>query len=96
MNVRIKSKTRFIVSVTIIVLILLTGVNFITGKMDVEAITEYKYIEVTVESGDTVWNLAKQHKPADMEIRNYVYLICKYNNLDNAGIKPGQKIIMPN
>lgn len=95
MRIRIKSKVRFTISMTVLILLLLTSYNFLTGKMKVEAYASEKYIEVTVEKGDTIWGIAKEHKPTDMEIRNYVYLVCKYNGLDNANILPGQKILMP-
>ena len=39
--------------------------------------------EIYIKKGDTLWAIAKKHKPSFMDIREYIYEVCKLNNIDN-------------
>ncbi|WP_339202699.1 LysM peptidoglycan-binding domain-containing protein [Paenibacillus sp. FSL K6-3182] len=50
---------------------------------------------IRVQSGDTLWNIAKQVSDGSHDIRYIVYLIKDRNDLQSTVIKPGQKLIIP-
>lgn len=51
---------------------------------------------ITVRPGDTLWEIAKQFNDSSHDIRYVVYMIKDRNELHNAEIKSGQKLIIPN
>ena len=50
---------------------------------------------VTVSAGDTLWDIAKRYVEGKDDIRFVIYMIKKRNELKDANIKPGQKLIIP-
>lgn len=51
-----------------------------------------KYV---VQQGDTLWDIAIKHKPAAMDIRQYIVEIKKHNQLKSAILAIGQIIALP-
>ena len=45
--------------------------------------------------GETLWEIASEHMPSDMDTRKAVHMIQEENDLDDASIKPGQHIRVP-
>jgi len=88
---RLKNKKRFLtfIIITFAVIMLFVGSVVSAGK---NVSREYK--TVTVRQGDTLWDIAGKYC-GKTEIRQYIYQIKKVNNLDNAIIYAGQKIILP-
>jgi gas vesicle protein len=57
---------------------------------------ETKGIEVVVEEGDTLWNIADRYnEQAGMSIRELLFYIQKTNELEGAIVHPGERIIVP-
>lgn len=57
---------------------------------------ESTYITVSVQQGDTLWNLASLSAETDRDIRSVVQDIIESNHLqDNADIYPGQVLKIP-
>ncbi|MBR1970453.1 MAG: LysM peptidoglycan-binding domain-containing protein [Clostridia bacterium] len=50
---------------------------------------------ITVKAGDTLWSIAKEHKPEGIDIAEYVYEISKNNGIDNSHIYVGQTVYVP-
>ncbi|MFD0587040.1 LysM peptidoglycan-binding domain-containing protein [Paenibacillus sp. GCM10027627] len=50
---------------------------------------------VTVKSGDTLWGIANQLASKGNDTGYLVFMIKNRNNLEDATIKPGQKLIIP-
>ncbi|NMO95973.1 LysM peptidoglycan-binding domain-containing protein [Paenibacillus lemnae] len=50
---------------------------------------------VIVQSGDSLWNIATNHKPAGMDTREYVKAIAKYNGIQGPDIQYGDVIALP-
>lgn len=50
---------------------------------------------VTVESGDTIWNLAKVHGSPELDIRTTVDAIIAANDLGGSFIRPGMELYIP-
>ncbi|HYF82916.1 MAG TPA: LysM peptidoglycan-binding domain-containing protein [Clostridia bacterium] len=89
---RIKSKTRFLVSVSLIMIIavssLFTLVVSAKGNNEVTLVPEY------VEAGDTLWNLSENYA-GKMDIRNYISRVMDINDLHSANIMPGELLYFP-
>ncbi|OPJ57163.1 cell division suppressor protein YneA [Alkalithermobacter paradoxus] len=78
--------------VCIILLMLLFIVNpFNLRKEDIEL----EFVEIQIQSGDTLWNIAREYINEKEDIRNYIYEIQKLNNLNEPYIYPGKVILIP-
>jgi cell division protein YceG involved in septum cleavage len=83
-------------SIKVIIVMLLLGVSIrayynhktLNGK------NQINYISYTVKSGDTIYNIAKDHKPEGKKLNNYIVEIQVKNNI-NEVIKPGDRILIP-
>jgi hypothetical protein len=52
-------------------------------------------IVVSIDSGDTLWHLAKTYKKDSIDTRQAIHLILERNGLSTSAVKPGQTIIIP-
>ena len=50
---------------------------------------------VIVSSGDTLWSIAKTHKPENMDVREAVYLLQSRNGISTSSLLSGQSLIIP-
>lgn len=93
-TLKVKSRVRFTAFV-LIMLFAVTGIfNTMLGLNDALGLTKTEYIEVSVDSGDTLWTIAEQYMPSDMDIRKAVYIIKNVNDIDNQ-LQPGQTVLIP-
>lgn len=93
-TLKVKSRVRFTAFV-LIMLFAVTGIfNTMLGLNDALGLTKSEYIEVSVDSGDTLWTIAEQYMPSDMDIRKAVYIIKDVNDIDNQ-LQPGQTVLIP-
>ncbi len=92
---RIKSRVRFASFIVISLLMICTIFNTALGFNDALALSEQQYIEIEIESGDTLWTIADQYMPDDMDIREAVYIICDTNDIDASQLYVGQTINIP-
>lgn len=93
-TLKVKSRVRFTAFV-LIILFAVTGIfNTMLGLNDALGLTKTEYIEVSVDSGDTLWTIAEQYMPSDMDIRKAVYIIKNVNDIDNQ-LQPGQTVLIP-
>lgn len=63
-------------------------VGYRTG---IEQGTSTEWVEYTVRSGDTLWDIAKENKPVTYGYEKWIYEVTEQNNC-SANIKPGQVI----
>lgn len=54
-----------------------------------------RLLEYRVDQGDSLWEIARQYKNPDMDIREYIYLIKKTNKLNGSQIVAGQLLMIP-
>lgn len=87
-------KKKKLLAATLALIILLIPF-YIYKKANSQNANKINYIYVTVESGDTLWKIAKKHKTDNQDIRKLVYEIRKANNLESLIIYPGQTIKVP-
>jgi len=92
---RIVNKFRFTASMTLISLIIISALGGLVGAFDASGKEPIDYIEVSVNAGDTLWNIAEYHGPEDVDIREVVYLIAEANDIKNNMIYPGDTLMIP-
>ena len=94
---RIKSGFRFTIFITVLVIVAVLIVNAILGLSDASGLSEEKseYIELTIEYGDTLWEIADTYMPDGMDLRECVYILCELNSITAGSIYPGQVILVP-
>ena len=93
-TLKVKSRVRFTAFV-LIMLFAVTGLfNTMLGLNDALGLTKQEYIEVNINSGDTLWTIAEQYMPSDMDIRKAVHITKNVNEIDSQ-LQPGQTILIP-
>lgn len=91
---KIKNKYRFITFVTLMVIAIsmVIGAAFpVSAAQD----QEYNYKEVKVQSGDTLWKIARTYGDPSRDVREIVYEICDINSVEAGSIYPGQTLKVP-
>lgn len=87
---RIKNMKRFILSMTILFIIISFLCSMITSK--VFSYTEPKYEKIVISEGDTLWNIASN---LDGNVNENIYEIKKINELKTSYIYVGQELLIP-
>ena len=54
-------------------------------KLEVQEIQEYE-----VQSGETLWSIASDHRPSSMSIQEYIYNLRTYNHKTDCTIYPNE------
>lgn len=78
------------------IIILFSIMSLLSGFSGFEKykdIVEYETVNVT--QGDTLWNIAKENISEKEDIRDYIYMIRKVNDLKSANIHPGDQLLIP-
>ncbi|CAH2213622.1 cell division suppressor protein YneA [Tepidibacter aestuarii] len=78
------------------IIILFSAISLLSGfsgLKNYKNIVEYETVNVI--QGDTLWNIAKENIPEKEDIRKYIYMIRKVNNLESANIHPGDQLLIP-
>ena len=92
---RIKSRGRFITFVVLMILFTVTISSTIMGFNNADGMTEREYIKITVEHGDTLWQLARTHMPTNMDTRRAVHTLSTLNNIEAHELQAGQTLMVP-
>ncbi len=75
----------FILMVFLLIVIFLACKNRVTYEVE----STFSYY---VTSNETLWSIAGKYRPEHMDIREYIDLLEKENNIDNCIIYPGQEL----
>lgn len=92
----IGDKKKIMLSTIVLMVILffiILNIGALTNR--VEGYEEPQYIEIVVQSGDTIWSLVREYASKDKDIRESIYEIGVINNLSSYDIFPGQVIKVP-
>jgi len=93
---RIKSKFRFTIFIALMVVFTAFVTGTVLGLDDASSLSEEpSYMQVEIQAGDTLWNIAGQYGPANMDRRQLVFEICRVNDINADTIQPGQTILVP-
>lgn len=81
--------------IMLLLLVLLTWNGVMSAHVNPFLHSE-NYMVQTVQSGDTVWQIAANYVSDKDDIRSLIAAIIELNHLDkNAGLKPGQNLKIP-
>ncbi len=92
---KVTNKKRFLLFITFS---LITGFIFISSiifQTPAEFERENKYINVYVNNGDTLWDIAAKYNYSGKDVREFINKIVKENQLASAGVFPGQNLKIP-
>ncbi len=92
---KVVNKFRFTVFVVLTIVILTTAVNFALGFNTAASLTRTDYMDVQIVSGDTLWSIAENYMPQDMDTREAVYKLCKVNDISASELYAGMTIQIP-
>ncbi len=92
---RIKSKFRFTIFLSIIVLVIGVFLSSTMGFNDAVGVSRSAYKTVTVASGDTLWSIAERYVDDKTDLREFVYEIAELNDIHNGVICAGQSLSIP-
>ncbi|XID94426.1 LysM peptidoglycan-binding domain-containing protein [Paenibacillaceae bacterium WGS1546] len=78
-------------------LILFSGFSMMRTAASPQAVSPAAKGElvISVDSGDTLWEIARTHTVVSMDTRQAVHAIMERNALRSASLKPGQELILP-
>ncbi|MCX7951958.1 MAG: LysM peptidoglycan-binding domain-containing protein [Clostridiales bacterium] len=89
-------KKRYLILYSIVLIMVTSSSHMLYAKLlSKQTYTNRNYVEITVEKGDTIWNISLKYTPKNKDVRKTVYEIRKLNNIDNSIIIPGQIIKVP-
>ncbi len=72
--------------------VIIGGIMFAHGTVANE---RFDVVTVTVKEGDTLWGLASKYGDGKDDVRKLVYKISKLNSIDNACVRAGDVIYIP-
>lgn len=96
MKRRNKRKMRIrLFKISVVMLVIVSCVFSFSAFSKNEQPDTDNYEEVYVRPGDTLWGIAEEFYGSDIDIREAVYEIKKYNDLDGGMLSVGQKLLVP-
>ncbi len=91
---RIVNYKRLFFSLMLILLVCSFSINIVFSMVTTNQSQSIEYRDHIVQSGETVWEIAKLYN-VEKDIRDFICLIAKENQLVNFSIYPGQTLIIP-
>jgi len=92
---RIVNRFRFITFLVVCLLLLSLLVLPLFNTCFARIKAEKAYVQIVVNYGDTLWQIAKDYGPNDRDIRRVIYEICKLNSVSAESLKAGDVLLVP-
>jgi len=92
---KVKSGGRFTLFVVFTMIFIVMVLNMILGLNSASSLTQQEYIEITIQDGDTLWNIAREYMPDNKDVRRAVHTLCNINQISAHELKAGQILIVP-
>lgn len=87
---------RIMVSLAIIVVLCSSFAAFTSKDAAFDrALRGTDLVEFSVEDGDSLWSIASEHPVEGLTTQEAVDAIMRWNELDAAGLHPGQTLLVP-
>lgn len=91
---RRRYRLRRTIAVAAIVLSMGGVIGSSMARSDAPSTKGQERLEVTIQPGQTLWDLAERHAPEDGDLRAYVDEIASLNDLDGA-LMAGRRVVLP-
>ena len=92
---RVKSKFRFTLFLTVLMLCVITAGTTLLGYNNAGGTSMNQYHAVKVEVGDTIWEIASEYGPEHQDVRETIHEICDLNEIQADQLQAGQHILIP-
>ena len=92
---RVANKARFTAFFAVAIIALAFIISSALGFNTASGASTQQYVQIKAQSGDTLWTLAQEYGPSDMDVRNVIYEICRLNGITAADLQAGQYITIP-
>lgn len=98
-------KKAFLIGAAALILAIASALFLVFGWQNLSELDpQYKasqspenFVTYTIYQGDTLWSIAEMYAPADMDLREYIYIL-EQNNPDvlqpKSNLIPGEKILI--
>lgn len=86
MKFKIVNRARFITVMSVVLFLIIAGLHVTNCEEEKRVIATH-----TIVAGDTLWSICKEYKPANMDLREYIDQVQKYNNI-SCNLQIGQSI----
>jgi len=90
-RIRITNKRRFTFFCMTLVFLFCCGFSSVKQKEE----PQQQVISIFVKPGDTLWELATENNPNNMDVRRLIYDIQQLNELDGTHLSVGDEILIP-
>lgn len=94
-RLRIANKRRFITVISALIFVLGVLISSAAMMMVASADAPVVWQEITVNDGDTLWDIAGNVSSESEDIRLKIHTIIEENNLKGANIYPGDTLRVP-
>lgn len=94
----IKSKSRFLIFIIVALMLAAAAVSAVmtlAGVNNVLGMAKEDVIEIEIEPGDTLWDIAGEYMSQETDRRKAVYVLCKTNHMSAAQLYAGQILKIP-
>ena len=91
-----RNKKFYLLSVIMFVMIVFTIIMSSSLKTNARENTNNKkiYTSISIQSGDTLWDIAEEYKPDEMSCKEYIKEIKEINSLSSDNIHSGNYLMI--
>ena len=94
-KLKIKDRKRFACFISLVIVFVMTTALISILQTTVRGKAEKSYIEVYIQPGDTLWEIADKYNDRGIDIRKFVYNIMTENNMKTAMVYQNQTVKIP-
>ncbi|NEU28088.1 LysM peptidoglycan-binding domain-containing protein [Paenibacillus ottowii] len=91
---QIYTNTLLLKLLVLVIVVWVAGAGVLT-VFAAPSVSKEEVIKLTVQPGDTLWEIAVNHKPERMDTRVYIEGIVRINGLEGGGVQAGQVLKLP-
>ena len=92
---RIVNPVRFFIFILITVLMITFAGYSLLNAGKAEAAAPARYAKVVIQENDTLWDIASAYNPDATDVRDIIYEIYDFNNIDANNLQPGDVVFVP-